>query len=90
MPPTIREALRTATQHAREGEGVPGVTPERLAWHRAHVVELERARARADEALEEARRQVAEVRRAPRLRSGPFGPRDRTARCASLTTTSIC
>ena len=57
-----REALRTATQHAREGEGVPGVTPERLAWHRAHVVELERARARADEALEAARRQVAEVR----------------------------
>ena len=56
-----REAVHTATQHAREGEGLPGVTPERLAWHRAHVVELERARARADEALEAARRQVAEV-----------------------------
>ena len=36
------------------------------------------------------RRQVAQVRRAPRRRSGPFGPRDRTARCASPTTTSIC
>ncbi|MFM8221936.1 MAG: flagellar export protein FliJ [Planctomycetaceae bacterium] len=57
-----RGAVLQAMQHAREAEGVAAVSPERLAWHRAHVVELERARLAADEALELAQRELAAVR----------------------------
>jgi len=57
-----REAVTEAAEQARRVERESQVRPERLSWHRRHVLEAERARAAAEEAHREASREFERVR----------------------------